>query len=429
VILGAGAGSVGPLAARCTQDAGSPERGPQALPPARLFFLGRGQVTYQQTFEELSTTFTREFPSITVEYTHEAGSFDQKYAVLAASDQTPDVGFSTVAQFKGHLARGAAAYLDELAKRDKQFKEGDYDAYWLAALKYKGRLGGLPWDPGMVVLHYNKNVLQRAGVSLPDARAPLTWEQTIELAKRLTVDSGAGVTQWGLEAWWARFWWHVPRQLGLADVYLGDENVLKLDHPTAIEGLQWLADLRAKHRVSRPPGYPGPATGFETGKLALDAGGVWRAGTFRTNMQDDWDWAPLPQFAGKKRVTTGQASPVILGNASKAKDASWELMKYLAGPIGQELAMERGISQPILKQQHTSPAFTKHRPPVNAQVAVTEVQYGVPSPYGPTYTEVDALVAKVMDPVYKGEQTARQAITAAMPELRAIIDESKRQFG
>jgi multiple sugar transport system substrate-binding protein len=281
----------------------------------------------------------------------------------------------------------------------------------------------------MVVLHFNKNVLGRAGVSLPDAKNPLTWEQTIELAKRLTLDTGGSVSQWGLEAWWARFWWHVPRQLGLADVYQGDEHVLKLDHPTAIEGLQWLADLRLKHRVSRPPGYPGAATGFETGKLGLDAGGVWRAGTFRTTMQDEWDWAPLPQFASKKRVATGQASPVILGNASKAKDAAWELMKYLAGPVGQELAMERGISQPILKQQHTSPAFTKHRPPLNPQVAVAEVQYAVPSPYGPSYNDVQALVDKVMAPVYLGEQTARQAITAAAPEFRSIIDETKRQFG
>jgi maltose-binding protein MalE len=104
-------------------------------------------------------------------------------------------------------------------------------------------------------------------------------------------------------------------------------------------------------------------------------------------------------------------------------------MKYLAGPVGQELAMERGISQPILKQHHASPAFTKHRPPQSSQVAVTDVQYAMPSPYGPSYNDVQALVDKVLDPVYKGEQTARQAITAALPEFRRILEDTKRQFG
>jgi ABC-type glycerol-3-phosphate transport system substrate-binding protein len=125
----------------------------------------------------------------------------------------------------------------------------------------------------------------------------------------------------------------------------------------------------------------------------------------------------------------GQASPVILGATSQAKDQAWLLMRLLAGPVGQELAMERGTSQPILKAQHDSPAFTKLTPPHAAQVPVEETRYGVPPPYGPTYTEVQALVDQVMAPVYKGEQSARQAITAAAPELKRIMEEGKARFG
>jgi multiple sugar transport system substrate-binding protein len=397
--------------------------------PATVTFVGRGSVTNQQSFEELSRRFMAEHPGITVQFTQEAGNFDQKYAVLAAADQTPDVGFSTVAQYKGHVARGLAGYLDELAKRDKQFKEQDYDAYWLEALRYKGRLAGLPWDPGMVSLIYNRNVLQRAGVPFPDARTPLTWEDTVELSKRLTQESGGEVVTWGLEVWWARMWWQAPRQMGLMDVYQGDEHVLKLDHPIALEALQWLADLRLKLKVARPPNYPGPASGFTTGKLAFNAAGAWTAANNRREMQDDWDWAPLPQFRGKQRVGMGQASPVILGAISKVKDQAWLLMKYLAGPIGQEQAMAVGTSQPILKAQHNSPTYTSLRPPHSHQVVIEETKYAVPPPYGPTYTEVDALVAKVMDPVYKGEQTARQAITAALPEFKRLMEEGKAQFG
>ena len=125
----------------------------------------------------------------------------------------------------------------------------------------------------------------------------------------------------------------------------------------------------------------------------------------------------------------GQASPVILGAPSQARDQAWLLMRFLAGPVGQELAMERGTSQPILKAQHGSPAFTKLTPPHSPQVPVEETKYGVPPPYGPTYTEVQAMVDQVMAPVYRGEQSARQAITAATSEFTRLMEEGKSRFG
>jgi len=175
--------------------------------------------------------------------------------------------------------------------------------------------------------------------------------------------------------------------------------------------------------------YAGPAASFGAGTVAMQTNGVWATGQVRADLQADWDWAPLPQFRGKQRVTMGQASPLILGASSKAREAAWALMKYLAGPVGQELAIERGISQPMLKVHHAIPAFTRAQPPHNPQVAIEEVRYAVPPPYGPSYLEIQALVEKVMAPVYRGEQSARQAIQSAWPEFQRVLDEAKQRFG
>ena len=396
---------------------------------ATITFLGRGSITNQQTFEELSRRFTQEVaPKVTVQYTHEPGNFDEKYQVLASGGSTPDVAFGTVANYKVHVARGSAGYLDELAKRDKAFKEADYDAYWLEALRYKGRLAGLPWDPGMVVLNYNRSIFTKEGIPFPKTDAPMVWDDVVTLAQRLTKDSGQ-LDQVGLEVWWARMWWHAPRQMGLPDVYKGDEHVLKLDHPIAIEAIQWLADLRLKFNTSRPVGRQGPPTTFVSGKLAMDASGAWTAANNRRDLQDDWDWVPLPQFKGKQRVAMGQASPFILGGASTFKDQAWQLMRFLAGPVGHELAMEKGTAQPMLKALRNSPVYTRLKPPHTHTVVVEEAKFGMPPPYGPTYTDVQAAVDKVLAPVYRGEQTARQALTAAAGEFKALMEESKNRFG
>jgi multiple sugar transport system substrate-binding protein len=436
-VLRAGAVATGSAAAAllaacgggAPQPAAGQAGGELSQAPATVTFLGRSNVTNQQSFDELTKRFMQDHPAIKVEYTHEPGNFDQKYQVLAAGGQTPDVGFSTVANFKVHVANGISASFDDLAKRDKTFKIEDYDAYWLEALKYRGKLSGLPWDPGMVVLMFNRNVLQKAGVTFPDTTNPMTWEDTVELAKRLTKENGGQYDVVGLEVWWARFWWQIPRQMGLMDVYQGDENVLKLDNPIAIDAIQWMADLRTKLKVSRAPGVSGPATSFSAGNVALNAGGAWDAANQRRDLQDDWDWAPLPQFKGKKRVAMGQASPFILAASSKVKDQAWQLMRLMSGPIGQELAMTKGTSQPMLKSQHNSPAYTKQQPPHASQVPIEETKYGVPPPYGPSYQEVQALVDKVLAPVYTGEQSARQAITAAAPEFKRLMDEAKARWG
>ena len=280
----------------------------------------------------------------------------------------------------------------------------------------------------MVVLYYNRNLLQKAGVKFPDANTPLIWDDVIDMAKRLTNTTGP-TTVWGLDLWWDRFWWQIPRQMGLLDDYQGDENVLKLNDSVAVDALQWLSDLRVKYKVSRPPNDQGPAADFATGSVAMTAQGTWNSGTYRSKLQDDWDVAPLPQFKGKKRVTMGQASPFIMSATTKFKDQTWLLMRYLAGPEGQTVSMENGNSQPMLKAQFNSPAYTKLTPPHSPQVSVNETQFGVPSPYGPAYNDLQALVTQVLAPVYTGQQTAKEAITAAGPSLQQAMNDAKARYG
>ena len=419
----------GAALARCGVVNRETESAPKALAPAQITMLGRGQIGNQQAFEQLSARFSQEHLGVTVTYTHQAGNFDEAYLVKAAAGQVPDTAFGQAALYKGHLASGVATHVDDLAKRDKTFKEADYDAFWLAALKYKGKLGGMPWDPGMWVLFYNRSLFQQAGLRFPDATTPMTWEDTLEMAKRLTITDAGEVKQWGMELTWNRIWWHMPRALGLADFYQGDENILKIDSPVGIEALQWMTDLVTKHKVSRGPAATGPATTFETGKLAMQVAGIWTAGGVRTNLQGDWDVAPLPQFRGKKRVTTGQASPIIMGAASKFKDQAWEFMKFLGGQPGQQQVLERGLGQPMLKAMHNSQAFVGAKPPHSPQVAIAEVQHAMPSPYGPSYNDIQMLWDKTMLPVYQGQQSLTQALTSAQPEFKRILDESKRRFG
>ena len=66
--------------------------------------------------------------------------------------------------------------------------------------KLEGKLYGLPFKlhPSFCVIYYNVNAVRELGQALPDANT--TWEQTLDLGRRLKKTDGGTVSRWGLLA-------------------------------------------------------------------------------------------------------------------------------------------------------------------------------------------------------------------------------------
>lgn len=71
-----------------------------------------------------------------------------------------------------------------LAKKNK-FDLGRFDQDALAAVKDSGKLHALPYGVNFNALYYNKDIFEKFGVSFP--KDGMTWEEAIELAKKITV--------------------------------------------------------------------------------------------------------------------------------------------------------------------------------------------------------------------------------------------------
>ena len=76
--------------------------------------------------------------------------------------------------------------LDDLVKSDS-FDLSPYYAAAVAASSYQGGLYALPFKlhPGPVVLYYDVQQVQDAGITVPDKQIP-TWDTLISMAKQLT---------------------------------------------------------------------------------------------------------------------------------------------------------------------------------------------------------------------------------------------------
>jgi multiple sugar transport system substrate-binding protein len=151
----------------------------------------------------------------------------------------------------------------------------DYYPGSIAVAKYNDRLYGLPWIAQPVVLYYNPELFEAAGVAPPDET--WTWDTFKEAAKNLTIkDASGNITQYGtaFNGWPPvhMFIW----QAG-GEVISSDLQSSPIDSPEAIEGEQFYADLiynpeyAVPEEVIKEQGFGEMA---KAGKVAMFFGGA-----------------------------------------------------------------------------------------------------------------------------------------------------------
>jgi multiple sugar transport system substrate-binding protein len=168
-----------------------------------------------------------------------------------------------------------------------------------------GKLYALPEFTSMLVLFYNKDLLEKAGITPPsgDPTQRLTWEQLLADARKAQ-QAGA---RWGF------CFEQVDRYYQLQPLYessgagsgLTGENLLTPDVNSQkwIDTTKWYGDLFASGLA--PRGVASEQTGalFANGQIAYFIAGPWNFATFEHTGSLHFGIAPHPYFAGGKPVT------------------------------------------------------------------------------------------------------------------------------
>src|SRR5438034_5204267 len=116
---------------------------------------------------------------------------------------------------------------------------------------YEGRIYGMPVNASANGMWYHKDLLRAAGVTVPSA--PWTWDQFLEIAKKLTIrDEHGRVTQYGMLMDWENNYRLFMLQWG-GHMYTPDGTRCVIDSPQCIDALQFMHDLVYVHGVCPRP--------------------------------------------------------------------------------------------------------------------------------------------------------------------------------
>lgn len=378
---------------------------------------------------EMVAAFAARYPNITVEEEYDPwdGYWEKKTTQLAGN-QLPDVYAMSTAFICDYVASGRV--LDVSASLNEPDVAGFVDGLPPTALEnltLDGELYGFPYATVTVVLFYNKDMFDAAGLDYPTAE--WTYQDVLDASAKLTQDrDGDGI----LDVWGYHVEANSPDTFGTILSRFGarfisdDGATVEMDSPQAVEAVQFIQDLQYKYNVSpRPQDIDGVESPFASNMVAMYEGLVGQVGTFREITDFAWDVAPLPLgFEGQQGVGVLRGNPNFVVSATSAHPAeATRLAAFLSSAEAQALLGEAQGRIPVHPMGQEQWLTT---PPDNLVSAVQETMSRNVS-NGPLCINRNDEIFEAWARALEGDillnsAPAAELLPAITQELQAILD-------
>ena len=252
--------------------------------------------------------------------------YHQKLATAFAAGEPPDAFWMDV-RTAAFAAQGSLLVLERYLTPENK---ADIIASGLIEPVWKGRLYGVPMHELTEGLFVNQTMFEEAGIRIPQRlNEAWTWDQFVEIAKRLTKRTGDRTDVWGFGVLRHLSDWSILPILEQNDAPPLSPDLKKatgyVNSPAAVEAWRWYQDLFIKHKVISVDPIP---EGFPAGKIAIfQAPSTYRA--VLDKRYPDFKYAVVPMFKAKRCAVTAGGWNVSVATRTKNPDAAWSLVDSL----------------------------------------------------------------------------------------------------
>ncbi|MBU8878208.1 ABC transporter substrate-binding protein [Bacillus sp. FJAT-29790] len=226
-------------------------------------------------------------------------------------------------------------FIDEENYDTSQWEKNISNYYSVDGTQYS-----MPFNSSTPVVVYNKDAFKEAG--LDPEKAPMTYSELKETAKKLTKKDGDKTTQYGFSI--LNYGWFFEELLASqGGLYVDQENGRKGDAAKATyneeKGLKvfsLISDMYEEgtfYNVGQ--NWDDMRAAFQSGKIAmyLDSSAGVRALVDNAPFEVGVSYLPVPDDAERQGVIIGGASVWMSNGISEEKQkGAWEFMKYLTTP-------------------------------------------------------------------------------------------------
>lgn len=396
----------------------TPEPARPAEPVTITYFTFSAAPDHLQDLDGMIEAFEQAHPNIKIKV--ETAPFDEyftKLQTLIAGGTAPDVFELNYENFVSFAAKGVLLDLGPLSKADKAFDSSIFYPRAYDAFNFNGMQLGLPETFSTVVLFYNKDLFDEAGVTYP--AKDWTWSDAVTAAKKLT-DAQAGV--WGLYSP-IQFWefYKKAAQNGCS-FFSEDKTEVTINSPQCVEALETMVGFVAKDKVMPGDAEMGGVSDgdmFKAGKIAMDVTGIWMFAAFK-DAPFKWDIQVEPGL--KQQATHFFANAVSVFAASKHPQEAWEWVKFFtSSPEMAQIRVQSGWELPTLNNPAYVQDYLKQSPPANRAAVFESLEYAIVPPVIERQNEMQDIVNQLLDQVKLGQLTPQEALDQAKVQIEELM--------
>lgn len=327
------------------------------------------------------------------------GGYSDKINASVMSGGLPDVLTVDGPNIAAYAENGIIQPLAELSEEEKSIylesiiEQGTYDNKLYA-------LGAMESSVG---LYYNKDILNEAGVEVPDAGNPWTWTEFLEVlekVKTVTDKKNGYAIDMTFPAGEATIYYYSPffwsnggdfaddTGLNADGVFNSEENLETLEYFKKILDNGYMSKVQITDL-------------FESGRAAFKFDGAWEVNTIYSNYPDiNLGVAPYvvsDKWEGGRYTPTGSWA-FAASSGTKNIDGATKLVQYMSGIESGKRLWEKSRNFPSTYEAfESSPLFEEDE---NYKALYNQLNlYGHPRSKTPVYPQVSSSVQEVLENV------------------------------
>jgi multiple sugar transport system substrate-binding protein len=370
-------------------------------------FLNYSSINGQETtLAAMVDAFETANPLIKIEVeTIGYADYFTQLATRVAGGQAPDVFELNIENFRAYADKGAIVELNVSGLDISKIHPTALKAFQVGSKQY-----GLPTKFSNVVLIYNKDLFDQAGVAYPTAN--WTWTEELAAAEKIRA---LGADTFGIirpiQTW--EFYKTVAQNGG--SMMNADQSAFTLNSAANVEALEMMI-ARVKVTNVTPTteqlGGMGDWDLFKSGRLGMLVTGIWAFSDFATNCKFSWDIAVEPGI--KQHATHFFSEALVVSKSSKVQAAATKFAAFLSGsPEAAMLRANANWDLPVALTDAVVNAFKAVTPPANKQAVFDSLQYLVMPPSLEKFSAVADDLQIYLSKALAGELTAKEALDQA----------------
>ena len=351
-------------------------------------------------------------PGITVDVTTlpYADYFTALQTDLAAGT-TADVFDIEYATYPAYQPSGAFAALEGV---DTSVYRGDI----AAAYETDGTSYALPTSFSTVVLYYNKDLFDAAGLDYPTSH--WTWEDEAAAAQALT-DTDAGI--WGNYQPISYYEFYKALVQAGGQFLADDGSAVAFNSPEGVAAAQWLVD---KSGTVMPTAEQGAGTpDFDTslwaeGKLAMWHTGIWM---FGAAADSDFMWDIAVEPGDVQNASAVFSNAVAVSASTEHQEAAQKWAEFLSSSqVMTDVRLSAGWELPAIADDAKLAAYLEQGAPDNrAAVFESLDSIALPPVIGANQARMQDIVGEQLSEAAAGRISVDEALAAAEAQINDLL--------